>query len=170
MYREANAAWPNQLKEIKDGLKGLAALNQKIGIGAIMQNHSPSGRTYVGGDLDELWEIVRDFDPAQVGIAFDIGHALVVHGDGWRSRFEKLKSHLKIAYVKDVTRARQWVKFGEGDIGGTGYFKLLKESGYQAPISMHIEYEWSPKGQVETRAGLLKVLKENSQVLKGWLA
>lgn len=170
IYRETDTSWATQLREIKVQFKELAALNEKIGIGAIMQNHSPSGRTYVGGNLDELWEIVSGFDPAQIGVAFDIGHALVVHGDGWRSRFEKLKSHLQIAYVKDVTRTGHWVKFGEGDIAATGYFKLLKQIGYHAPISMHIEYEWAPKGQPQTRPELLKVLKENLQVLKGWIA
>jgi sugar phosphate isomerase/epimerase len=169
IYREPDNSWDKQLSEIRAQLKDLAALNKQIGIGAIMQNHSPSGRTYVGGNLDELWKIVGEFDPSQIGVAFDIGHSWVVHGDGWRSRFEKLKSHLKIVYVKDVTRAGQWVKFGEGDIAGTGYFKLLEQIGYHAPISMHIEYEWSPKGQPETRDGLLKVLKENLTVLKDWL-
>lgn len=170
MLRESDDSWSKQLGEIKARFKDLAALNKQVGIGAIMQNHSPAGHTYVGGNLDELWDIVGEFDPAQIGIAFDIGHALVVHADGWRTRFEKLKSHLQIAYVKDVTRSGHWVKLGQGDIGTTGYFKLLKQSGYQAPISMHIEYEWSPKGQPETRAGLLSVLKENLAVLKGWLA
>ena len=92
------------MREIKAQLKDLAALNKQIGIGAIFQNHSPAGRSYVGGDLSELYDIVKDFDPAQIGVAFDIGHALVVHGDDWRRHFEKLKSHLKVAYVKDVTR------------------------------------------------------------------
>jgi len=167
--RVKEGPWEKQLREIKAQLKDLAALNKEIGIGAILQNHSPSGLTYVGGDLDELWETVSDFDPAQIGVAFDIGHALIVHGDGWRPRFEKLKSHLKTVYIKDATRAGRWVKFGEGDIGGTGYFELLKQIGYHAPISMHIEYDWLPKGELETRAGLLKVLRENLQVLKGWM-
>jgi sugar phosphate isomerase/epimerase len=170
MYREPDSSWSKQLAETKARFKDLAALNKQIGIGAIMQNHSPAGRTYVGGNLDELWDIVGEFDPGQIGIAFDIGHALVVHGDGWRDRFEKLKSHLQIAYVKDVTRSGHWVKFGQGDIGTLGYFKLLKQTGYRAPISMHIEYEWSPKGQLETRSGLLTTLKENLAVLKTWLA
>lgn len=170
MDRVKNGAWEKQLREIKAQFRELAALNKEIGIGAVMQNHSPSGRTYVGGDLDELWEVVSEFDPAQIGVAFDIGHALIVHGDGWRSRFEKLKSHLRTVYIKDAKRVGRWVRFGEGDIGGTGYFKLLKQIGYHAPISMHIEYDWLPKGEPETRSGLLKVLQENLRVLKGWLA
>jgi sugar phosphate isomerase/epimerase len=159
-----------QVREIRAQLKDLAALNKEIGIGAIFQNHSPSGRNYVGGDLSEMYDIVKDFDPAQIGVAFDIGHALVVHGDGWRQHFEKLKSHLKVAYVKDVTRGGRWVPFGQGDIASTGYFKLLKDLGYRAPVSMHIEFDWTDGGKTKTRTALAKALQESAQVLRRWLA
>jgi sugar phosphate isomerase/epimerase len=159
-----------QVSEIRAHLKDLAALNKQIGIGAIYQNHSPSGQSYVGGDLSELYDIVKDFDPTQIGVAFDIGHALVVHGDYWRQHFEKLKSHLKIAYVKDVKRGGRWVPFGDGDIAATGYFNLLRQLGYKAPVSMHIEYDWSAGGKAQTRAALLQVLHKSAQVLRGWLS
>lgn len=170
VIRETNGSAGNQVREIKAQFKDLAALNKQIGIGAIFQNHSPAGRNYVGGDLTELYEIVRDFDPAQIGVAFDIGHALVVHGDDWRRHFEKLKSHLKIAYVKDVKRPGRWVPFGEGDIGSTGYFKLLKELKYQAPVSLHIEFDWTDGGKSKTRPALVKALQDSSRVLRRWLA
>ena len=169
IIRESNASAGRQVREFKAQLTDLAALNKQIGIGALVQNHSPSGQTYVGGDLTELYEIVKDFDPAQIGAAFDIGHALVVHGDGWRQHFEKLKSHLKIAYVKDVKREGRWVPFGIGDIGSTGYFKLLRELNYRAPVSLHIEFDWTDGGKSKTRAALVKALQESAQVLRRWL-
>jgi len=169
IIRESNASASKQVREFKAQLRDLAALNEQVGIGAIIQNHSPSGQTYVGGDLAELYEIVKDFDPEQIGIAFDIGHALVVHGDGWRPHFEKLKSHLKIAYVKDVKREGRWVPFGTGDIGSTGYFKLLKQMVYRAPVSLHIEFDWSEGGKSKTRPTLVKALQESAQVLRRWL-
>jgi len=159
-----------QVREIRAQLKDLAALNKEIGIGAIFQNHSPAGRSYVGGDLSEMFDIVKDFDSAQIGVAFDIGHALVVHGDDWRRHFEKLKSHLKVAYVKDVTRGGRWVPFGQGDIASTGYFKLLKQMGCRAPVSMHIEFDWADGGKAKTRAALAKALQESVQVLRRWLS
>ena len=170
VVREADAPAGKQVRELKAQLKDLAALNQQIGLGAIIQNHSPSKRSYVGGNLSELYEVVKDFDPAQIGVAFDIGHALVVHGDDWREHFEKLKSHLKIAYVKDVKREGRWVPFGEGDIGSTGYFKLLKELKYQAPVSLHIEFDWTDGGKSKTRPALVKALQDSSRMLRRWLA
>lgn len=160
---------PAQLREVKAQLKTLATLNHQIGIGAIFQNHSPAGRAYLGGDLSELEQLVLDFDPAQIGVAFDIGHALVVHSDNWRAHFEKLKSHIKVIYIKDVTRDGHWVPFGQGDIGKLGYFELLRQVGYHAPISLHIEFDWTDKGKTKTRAALLKALTESTAVLRQWL-
>jgi len=168
MERQSDVA--KQLREVKSQLKELAALNKQIGIGGLVQNHSPSGHTYLGGNVGELHEIVREFDPAEIGVAFDIGHALIVHGDDWRSLFERIKSHLKIAYVKDAKRAGGWVPFGGGGVGQTGYFKLLKQLGYRAPISLHIEFDWTDKGKSKTRAALIRALKESTRVLRQWLA
>ena len=167
--RESNDTAGQQLREIKAQLERLARLNRRLGIGALLQNHSPAGKSYVGGDLGDLYALVKDIDPAQVGIAFDIGHALVVHGDAWRHHFERLRPHLKIAYVKDVTRAGRWVAFGQGDIEATGYFKLLQQLHYRAPVCLHIEYDWSDGSKNRNRATLLKTLQDNTQVLRKWL-
>jgi L-ribulose-5-phosphate 3-epimerase len=160
-----------QIRETKAALKEVAGLNREIGIVGIFQNHSASGNSsYLGGDLGELHELVKDLDPRQVGVAFDIGHALVVHGKGWREHFERLKSHIKIIYIKDVKSGARWVPFGEGEVGGSGYFKALREFGYHAPVSMHIEYDWTNGGKERTRPALLKALRESLGVVKGWLA
>lgn len=170
IMREDNASVGNQVSEVRARLKDLAALNKQVGIGALIQNHSPTGRSYLGGDLSEILELVKGFDPAQIGVAFDIGHALVVHGDNWRRYFEKLESHLKIAYIKDVKRGGGWVPFGEGDIAWTGYFKLLRELKYRAPVSLHIEFDWTNRGKSKTRPALVKALQESTAVLRRWLA
>jgi sugar phosphate isomerase/epimerase len=170
MDRATADSWNTQLRELRARLKDLASMNKEIGIGAVIQNHSPSGRTYVGGDVDELAEIVGQFDPSQVGVAFDIAHALKVHGQDWPSRFEKIKSHLKVVYVKDVNQAGHFVPLGQGQVGGSGYFKVLRESGYHAPISLHIEYDQPVAVQPTSRSALLKALNDSVHVLNGWLS
>ena len=160
-----------EVREARARLKELAELNKEIGIGALIQNHSPSGRTtYVAGDLSEMRELVNGFNPAQVSVAFDIGHALIVHREGWRPHFEALKPHIRIAYVKDATRGGAWVALGEGQVGQSGFFTLLEQLPYTNPISLHVEYEWAGKDQPRTRAALLKALRENATVLRRWLA
>jgi sugar phosphate isomerase/epimerase len=164
--REPDAT--KQIREVRAHLKELAALNKEIGITALVQNHSPAGHTYLGGNLDELRALVDGFDPSQIGVAFDIGHALIVHKDGWRPKFDAIRSHLKVAYLKDANVNGRWVPFGKGDVGRSGYFKLLRELNYHAPISMHLEYDWQQNGK--TRESLLAALKESSTVLRQWLA
>lgn len=160
-----------QIDTVKARLKELAPLNRKHALGALFQNHSSTGKaSYLGGNLQELHAIVRDFDPAEVGVAFDIGHALVVHGDDWRPWFEKLKPHIKIVYIKDVKRGGRWVPFGQGDISRVGYFRLLREMNYRAPISLHIEYAWADGQAGKTRPALVHALQESARILRGWLA
>ena len=171
VYRRKNVELSEQVRQLRDQLKGLAALNRQVGIGALIQNHSPSGNNiYLAGDLSEMRQLLEGFAPEQVGAAFDIGHAIIVHGERWRPHFEALKSHLKIAYIKDSDRQHRWTRFGEGEISRTGYFKLLKEMGYQAPFSLHIEFDWDEGGKSRNRATLLKALRESAAVLRRWFA
>ena len=121
------------LNEIKAQLKDLAAMNNELGVCAVMQNHA--GDNLVGAKLLDYWEIVRGFDPQQVAIAFDIGHALHTHGQGWRTVFQTMQSHLGVVYVKDFKIGGDFVSFGDGDIGQTDFFKLVKKTSCRAPVS-----------------------------------
>lgn len=154
-------------REIKAQLKDLAAMNKQLGVCAIYQNHS--GGDYVGAKVSDLMEIVGEFDPRHIGIAFDIGHALIEIPDQWRAACEQLKSHFKIAYVKDTKRRGKSCAFGQGDIATTDYFKLLKSWRYHAPISMHTEYDFAGPGNSKTRAGLVAAMRRDAQTLKRWL-
>ena len=156
--------------EIRAQLKELAALNRELGIAALMHNHSSwsgKGRGPAGGDLNELYELVKDFDPAQIAVAFDLGHAIVVHGDDWRKHFERLKPHIRVVYVKDVRRPSQFVAFGQGEFSRTGFFAMLAQMNYTAPLSLHMEYPWAAAGKKD-RPTLLAALKENRRVLGQW--
>jgi L-ribulose-5-phosphate 3-epimerase len=158
--------WPagKQAKEIRSALKDVVSMNREIGVCALFQNHSGS----FGANLSDLRAVVSDFDPAQVGVAFDIGHAILIHGEGWKGHFESIAPHLRVAYIKDAKHGASWVRFGDGDIARTGYFKRLRQLDYAAPFSLHIEFDWSDKGKSRNRESLLKALRESRAVLKQW--
>ena len=158
------------MDQIKSSLTGLAAMNKELGVCGVYQNHSaPPDRTDspVGGNLDELYDIVKDFDPKQIGVAFDLGHAIITHGDEWQKHFEKLKDHIRVVYIKDVKRPASFVPFGEGEFGGTNFFELLQKMNYKAPLSLHVEFDWAQQGQ-KTQAALVETLKQSRRVLGDW--
>jgi sugar phosphate isomerase/epimerase len=154
------------LGEVRARLKELAAMNRELGMCAIFQNHSPwnnKGKGPVGGDLNELYGLVKTFDPREIAVAFDLGHAIIVHKDQWRVQYERLAPHIRVVYVKDVQRPSRFLPFGQGEFGRSGFFPLLARTNYRAPLSLHMEYEWAPKGQ-----SLVAALKENRRVLGQW--
>ncbi|PWU08558.1 MAG: hypothetical protein C5B50_29370 [Verrucomicrobia bacterium] len=158
--------------EIRSSLKELAGLNKDLGVCGVFQNHSAPrdhSRRNAGCDLAELFDIVKDFDPDQIGVAFDLAHALVEHGDGWHEHFERLQQHIRVVYVKDVQRPSRFVQLGEGDFGRTDLLQLLAKMNYRAPLSLHIEYDWAPKDS-RSKETLVKTIKENRRVLGQWLA
>jgi L-ribulose-5-phosphate 3-epimerase len=158
--------------EVRASLKELSALNGEIGVCGVLQNHSAPedhARRNAGCDLGEMYELVKDLDPERIGVAFDLGHAIVEHGDLWREHFERLKPHIRVVYIKDVRRPARFVAFGEGEFGQSGFFKLLAGMNYRAPLSVHIEYDWAPAAD-RTRQRLVKTLRESKRVLEQWLA
>ena len=187
-HKPAGTSGDQYVNEIRSRLKELAALNRELGVCALFENHSAPGTKVggnqseasarkpsaegkssgmAGGDLAELYEIVKDFDPDQIAVAFDLGHAIIMHGDEWHVHFERLKNHIKVAYIKDVGRTSRFVPFGQGEFAKNDFFTLLKRMNYRAPISMHIEYAWGPDGK-KTRAAMVEMLKGNRRVLGQW--
>jgi sugar phosphate isomerase/epimerase len=154
-----------QAAEVRAQWKDLAALNREVGVCGLFQNHGGS----FGAHLPDLLAVVKQFDPRDIGVAFDIGHAIAVHGAGWRTYFQELRSHLRVAYFKDVTADGKWVRFGEGEVAGSGYLPRLKEMGYSAPISLHIEFDWARAGTGRNRESLGRALSESTTVLRRWL-
>jgi sugar phosphate isomerase/epimerase len=156
--------------EIHARLKELAAMNREVGMCALFQNHSSEKNQAtgpVGSDLNELHDLVKDFDPNQIAIAFDLGHAIISHGDRWPEHFERLKDHIRVVYIKDVRRPAQFVPFGQGEFSRTDYFQRLIKMNYHAPLSIHIEFPWAPEGK-KTRAALVKTLVDCRKAVRTW--
>ncbi len=150
---------------IRARLKDLAAMNREIGVTGVVQNHSGN---FVGGNLAQMAEILEGFDPDEVGMAFDLCHALIAHRDEWTVHFERLSPRVRVAYVKDVRLPDAMAALGEGEMGQTDWFSRLKRLGLAAPISLHIEYEWAPKEE-KTTARLEAVMRRDLEVLRRWL-
>jgi sugar phosphate isomerase/epimerase len=111
--------------------------------------------------------MVKDLNPDEVGVVFDLGHAIITHGDRWREPFNRLRPHIRAAYIKDVRPPAEWVPFGEGEFERLGVFKVLTGTGCRAPLSIHIEYKWAGD-QPKSREALLAALKRSREAVNRW--
>jgi sugar phosphate isomerase/epimerase len=154
--------------EIRAELKDLVALNKELGLQAGYQNHS--GSNYVGAPIWDIYTILKDFDPRQIGMIFDIGHATLEGGYSWPIEARLVQSHLTAVYVKDFTWGRSekrgwrgnWCPLGQGMVNRK-FFDQLQKSDYAGPISQHHEYELGSQRE------MVKTMREDLKVLRDWL-
>lgn len=129
-----------QLDAFAPQLRELAALNRELGLTAVYQNHA--GSSNVGGPIWDLGYLMREFDPEEIAVAYDIRHAMVEGSSAWPVSFQFIRPRVKAVYVKDFVfengKARN-VPMGEGHVGRK-FYQTLKQSGYTGPISIHSPY------------------------------
>ena len=154
----------SQLDSFKPALLELAALNRELGMTAVYQNHS--GNRIVGASVGDLRYLLQDVDPQDVGVAFDIRHATVEGGSAWPIDFGVVRPYLGAVYVKDFVwdgRKPKNVPLGQGRVD-SAFFPLIKRSGFEGPISLHVEYLPHAGSEENTAA-----LKNDLRTLKSLL-
>ncbi len=158
----------DQLKEIAPALKDIAAACKELGLQAGFQNHS--GRNYVGAPVWDVFSIIRDLDPAHMGMCFDIGHATIEGGLSWPIEAKLIQPYYTAVFVKDFLWKKNakgiwdaaWCNLGEGMVNQS-FFTDLKKSPYNGPICQHHEYELGDEKQMTAH------MKKDLAVLKTWL-
>jgi len=169
-YKEGTPL-PRQLEEIKAKLKDLAAMNKSIGVTGLLQNHSGNG--YVGAPLWDLHELLKDIDPKELGVHFDIGHATVENGLSWPTAFSLVKHRIGAVIVKDFYwkhtpgqgQKTVWVPLGQGCVNPK-FFGMLRAADFRGPITMQFEYPFEGGEGLESR---LKALQADNKILREWI-
>ena len=131
-----------QLKSFAPRLNALIGLADKIGIKPLYQNHS--GSRYVGAPVWDVYSLIAPYSPEKIGLAFDIGHAIVEGTKCWPLHFALVQDYIDIAYIKDPSWNADSNSFGWAPLG-TGlipseYYRMLAKSGFDGPMSIHVEY------------------------------
>ena len=78
-YEQGKPVMP-QLDALKPRIAKLAALNARYGMTAMYHTYSGSGT--VGAAIWDLLYVLKNFEPAQVGFHYDIGHMTNAGGNG----------------------------------------------------------------------------------------
>ncbi len=143
-----------QLAELQPSFQDIAAMNREVGIAGIYQNHC--GANFFSATLWDLHSVIKDFPLSELGCVFDIRHAAVEAGEAWPQLYNLMEPHIAAVSVKDYV----WDGFkskhtplGQGRLDPK-FFKLLKASSFDGPISVHVEY--LPKEGVEENLQALK--------------
>jgi sugar phosphate isomerase/epimerase len=157
-----------QIEGWRPQLRDLAALNHDFGIQGLYQNHS--GSNYLGAALWDLKIALEGIAPQDIGVAYDIRHATAEGGMSWPATFNMIRPIIETVYVKDFVWGEKRpdnVPLGEGRVDPK-FFKMLRDSGFQGPISLHEEYLDHRKPELVPEH--LAAIKKDLQTLKQWLS
>jgi len=134
-----------------------------------VQNHS--GANYFGAPVWDAFQAVRALAPADMGIAFDIGHATLEGGLSWPIQARLAEPRYSVVYVKDFRWEKQakgwepvWCALGDGMVSSK-FFAMLARSEFAGPVCQHHEYEIGT-----TPAENLRHFKDDLKTLRDWLA
>jgi len=135
-----------QLEALKPRVAGLAALNGKYGATWAYHTHSAPGM--IGGSVWDIWSVLKDFDPALVGLNYDTGHTTARGGVGWIDAARAAHRHIACLAIKDVKWERRadgrWASefcaVGEGMVDFAAVFAYLKSIGFAGPVNIHYEH------------------------------
>ena len=141
----------DQTKSIRENLdihkrsfEKLGNINRKYGIYGGYQNHSGTG---VGAPVWDLYWLLKDFDPAYIGVQYDICHATCEGGKSWPLGMKLLAQWIKTTDIKDFIWEKvsnKWqityLPLGKGMVDFDAYLRLYKSLNISGPISLHFEY------------------------------
>lgn len=152
---------PDRLRELNGQMKELAAFNKSLNISGAYQNHSG---TRVGSEIWDIYHLLKDIDPKEIGCQYDIRHGVVEGGQSWVNGLKLIAPQINCIVLKDFVWTRgkfgRWevknVPLGEGMVDFLAYFKILKELKVDAPVTVHYEYDL---GGVEHGATKLSTMK-----------
>jgi sugar phosphate isomerase/epimerase len=157
-----------QVANFKAQLEDLAVLNKETGIQGLYQNHR--GSNYVGGPIWDMVEILKDTDPAYLGMAFDFAHATVEGANAWEMNFLRAVPHIGAVFFKDyklVGKNWQSCPIGQGAVNPKAGKLVSKMLPKEIPVSIHIEYVRAGNDVVEKT---VEAMRSDFATVKQWLS
>lgn len=155
LYDEPRETARESLDRFRCAFAAFAALGARTGVKASYQNHSPWWGPRVFGTLSwDLWECLRDLDPATVGIEFDPMYAFFETGLAWRHGFELVAPWIAALDLKDfryLPKRRperpceiEMVAAGEGVVPWDEVRELVAAHAPRVPRILHFEWPLDP--------------------------
>jgi len=153
---------------LRSQFRGLAALNEKLGIRGAYQNHA--GDRF-GCAVWDLWMVLREVSPPWLGCQYDIRHAVIEGMSSWPNALRAIAPLIHTVDVKDghwERTAKGWqpvtVPLGDGGVDLVKFLRLLSTLGVAKPISMHFEYPFPETGTpAERRKAAVALMRRDRE-------
>lgn len=161
-----------QVEDFAKKARELAAFNRENGMQAIYQLHS--GAKLLGGMSWDLALLLKDIDPKEIGVGFDLRHVRTDSGLSFRSATQVLRKHIQAIYVKDAVWSGERSNKLKNVPLDTGFvdketFDNARSGQKSMPISLHMEWgktQLYPLAEVEEA---LAFIARDAKTLKSWL-
>lgn len=164
------------VREANRELDALERLARKARVRINLHNHSGNFVTHSLGAMEQL---LADRDPDVVGAYLDPAHFTLEGGlSGWRAAMLALAPRATLLAVKDFrwvdvpaqsAQERRWVPVGEGNVLLDEVITILRDAGFDGPVSIHAEYQgrWSWR-ELDAIAALERAVKDRDVFLRAW--
>lgn len=149
------------MRQARESLRGLAELGRRHGVKPMLQLHG-GNKLNCSGAL--ALQLVEGIAPEDLGIYTDPGNMVAQEGaEPWAMHLDMLGEYLCYVGVKNLRWIHQegrwrvrWVGLDDGLIRWDDIFRLLRERGYDGPLSLHSFYDYLSPNQVieQTREDL----------------
>lgn len=164
-YDAKTETFSQSLDRIRGGFAALARLAAKTGVKATYQNHSSWGPSVFGGLVWDVYECIRDLDPADIGLEYDPMHAFFETNLSWSHGLELVAPWIASVDLKDFyyqsdpknpkKMKKQMVAAGDGIVPWAEAKKLFDANGVRPLYVLHFEYDFDKTDLKKTVAAEL---------------
>ena len=151
-YDAKTETFSQSLDRIRGGFAALARLAARTGVKATYQNHSSWGPSVFGGLVWDVYECIRDLDPADIGLEYDPMHAFFETNLSWSHGLELVVPWIASVDLKDFyyqsdpknpkKMKKQMVAAGDGIVPWAEAKKLFDANGVRPLYVLHFEYDF----------------------------
>lgn len=158
-----------QIASFRSQARAFAAMNKEIGLQALYQNHA--GADFAGAAIWDLDQILDDIDPKYFAVALDTRHLLVEQGMAWPTALRLIAPRVGSLFVKSFRWERDrpiHTPLRDGIVTAAMVNQIVADRPAM-PVCLHLEYPPLKPVPFAERAEIVRLFRDDTAVLRGWL-
>lgn len=127
-----------RLEQAAGALEQLCDYALELGITLLVENQPDPTGARIGSRTEELVRLIELVDMPNLGLCFDVAHAIVSAGD-WSDEWEAAAAHVASIHVSDTYgRDDDHLALGEGSVDWARFARTLGELGPELDIVLEV--------------------------------